>query len=114
MHSLFYGKWLTYINTVAFSRIGYGKSFHPQSAHHYLLRMNKDASFLNRALLRNFLDQIEGGGRLVIDGSKTHDIMETIEDFIQSASDADIVVETIELGEKEKLKVNQKLVYQSN
>lgn len=40
--------------------------------------------------------------------------METIEDFIQSAPDAGIVVETIELGGKEKLKVNTKLVHQSN
>lgn len=89
-----------------------------QSGTHYLLQMNKDVSFLNKALLRSFLDQIEEGGHLVIDGSKTqfidHDIMETIEDFIQSAPDADIVVETIELVGKEKLKVNTKSVYQPN
>ncbi|CAG7857809.1 hypothetical protein MCAMS1_02776 [biofilm metagenome] len=80
--------------------------------------MNEDASFLNRALLRKFLDQIEEGGHLVIDGSKSqfidHDIMETIEDFIQSAPDAGIVVETIELGGKEKLNIKNNLVYQPN
>ncbi len=41
-----------------------------QSDNHYLLRMNKDVSFLNRALLRKFLDQIDEGSYLVIDGSK--------------------------------------------
>lgn len=39
-----------------------------QSGTHYLLQMNKDVSFLNRALLRSFLNQIEEGGHLVIDG----------------------------------------------
>jgi MFS superfamily sulfate permease-like transporter len=89
-----------------------------QSGTNYLLQMNKDVSFLNKALLRSFLDQIEEGGHLVIDGSNTqfidHDIMETIEDFILSAPDADIVVETTELVGKEKLKVNNKLIYQPN
>lgn len=77
-----------------------------QSGNHYLLQLNKDVSFLNRALLRNYLDQIEEGSYLVIDGSKTqfidHDILETIEDFIQSATDANITVETVALNGKEK------------
>lgn len=76
-----------------------------QSGNHYLLQLNKDVSFLNRALLRNYLDQIEEGSYLVIDGSKTqfidHDILETIEDFIQSAPDADITIETVALDGKE-------------
>jgi MFS superfamily sulfate permease-like transporter len=83
-----------------------------QSGNHYLLQLNKDVSFLNRALLRNYLDQIEEGSYLVIDGSKTqfidHDILETIEDFIQSASDANITVETVQLNGKEKIPHSRK------
>jgi MFS superfamily sulfate permease-like transporter len=79
-----------------------------QSDHHYLLRLNKDVSFLNRALLRKFLDQIDEGSYLVIDGSKSqfidHDILETLEDFIQGAHDANITIETIELKGKEKIR----------
>lgn len=78
-----------------------------QSGKHYLLQLNKDVSFLNRALLRTYLDQIEEGGHLVIDGSKTqfidHDILETIEDFIQSAPESNITVETTDLHGKEKM-----------
>ncbi len=78
-----------------------------QSGKHYLLQLNKDVSFLNRALLRSYFDQIDEGGYLVIDGSKTqfidHDILEAIEDFIQSAPDANITVETIDVIGKEKI-----------
>ncbi|NOS73521.1 MAG: SulP family inorganic anion transporter [Methyloglobulus sp.] len=78
-----------------------------QSGNNYLLRLNKDVTFLNRALLRKFLDQINENSFLVIDGSKTqfidHDILETIEDFIQGASDTNITVETVDLQGKEKI-----------
>ncbi|NOT11492.1 MAG: SulP family inorganic anion transporter [Methylococcaceae bacterium] len=78
-----------------------------QSNNHYLIKLNKDVTFLNRALLRRFLDQIDENGFVIIDGSKTrfidHDIVETIEDFIQSAQDANITVETRELNGKEKI-----------
>jgi len=56
-----------------------------RSDNQYLIRLNKDVTFLNRALLRSFLDQVEENGFLLIDGSKSrfidHDILETIEDF---------------------------------
>lgn len=78
-----------------------------QSGNHYLLRLNKDVSFLNRALLRKFLDQIDEDSFVVIDGSKTqfidHDILETIEDFLQGSADANITVETIDLMGKGKI-----------
>ncbi len=78
-----------------------------QSGNHYLIRLNKDVTFLNRALLRNFLDQIDENSALIIDGSKTrfidHDILETIEDFLQSAPDDNIKVETMDLKGKEKI-----------
>jgi hypothetical protein len=54
------------------------------------------------------LDQIDEGSYLVIDGSKSqfidHDILETLEDFIQGAHDANITIETIELKGKEKIR----------
>jgi MFS superfamily sulfate permease-like transporter len=78
-----------------------------QSGNHYLIRLNKDVTFLNRALLRNFFDQIDENSFVIIDGSKTrfidHDILETIEDFLQSAPDANIKVETRDLKGKEKI-----------
>jgi MFS superfamily sulfate permease-like transporter len=78
-----------------------------QSGNHYLLKLNKDVSFLNRALLRKFLDQVDENSVLIIDGSRTrfidHDILETIEDFLQGAADDNITVETIELKGKEKI-----------
>lgn len=63
----------------------------------YLLRMHKDVSFLNKALLRKHLTSIPEGSQLLIDGHKSlfidQDILETIADFVLSAPDNDITVE---------------------
>ena len=63
----------------------------------YLLRLQKDVSFLNKAPLRSILEKIEEDSFLVIDGTRAtfidHDIMETLEDFIKAASDRNIRVE---------------------
>jgi MFS superfamily sulfate permease-like transporter len=63
----------------------------------YLLRLQKDVSFLNKAPLRNILEDIEEDSFLVIDGTRAtfidQDIMETLEDFIKAASDNNIHVE---------------------
>jgi MFS superfamily sulfate permease-like transporter len=63
----------------------------------YLLRLQKDVSFLNKAPLRNILESIEDDSFLVIDGTRAtfidHDIMETLEDFLKAASDDNIRVE---------------------
>ncbi len=63
----------------------------------YLLRLQKDVSFLNKAQLRNYLEDIEENSYLMIDGSRAgfidHDIMETLEDFIKAASEDNIRVE---------------------
>ena len=68
-----------------------------QDGKHYLLRLHKDVSFLNKALLRRYLDRIEEGGSVIIDGSKAQfidqDILETIHDFLDSAKDNDISVD---------------------
>ncbi len=68
-----------------------------QDGKHYLLRLQKDVSFLNKALLRTYLDTVAGDSYLIIDGSKAQfidqDIMETIQDFVNAAKDDNITVE---------------------
>jgi MFS superfamily sulfate permease-like transporter len=63
----------------------------------YLLRLQKDVSFLNRAPLRNYLESIEPDSSLLIEGSRAsfvdQDIMETLEDFIKAADDKNIRVD---------------------
>lgn len=55
----------------------------------WLMRFNKDMSFVNRASLRNALTEIPNNSHLIIDGTKAlyidRDIYETIEDFAASA-----------------------------
>jgi MFS superfamily sulfate permease-like transporter len=68
-----------------------------RNGRHYLLRLQKDASFLNKAPLRQALGQIEGESHVIIDGTRARfidsDIIETIEDFITGAKDSQIQVE---------------------
>jgi len=68
-----------------------------QDGRHYLLRLQKDISFLNKAPLRECLAGIEGGSYIIIDGSKAkfvdNDILETIFDFMAAAPDDNITVE---------------------
>ncbi|WP_330082813.1 SulP family inorganic anion transporter [Methylocystis iwaonis] len=63
----------------------------------YLLRLQKDVSFLNKAPLRDILDSIEPDSYVVIDGTRAtfidHDIMETLDDFFKAAGDDNIRVE---------------------
>jgi MFS superfamily sulfate permease-like transporter len=78
---------------------------------HYLLKLNKDVSFLNRALLRRFFNQIDENSTVIIDGSRSrfidHDILETIEDFVLSASDNNITVQTMCLEGKERVRSSE-------
>ena len=57
-----------------------------QDGKNYLLRLQKDVSFLNKALLRSYFDSIQEGGYLIIDASRAQfvdqDILETIQDFV--------------------------------
>jgi MFS superfamily sulfate permease-like transporter len=73
-----------------------------QDGKHYLLRLQKDVTFLNRAVLRSYLDQVAVDGYLIIDGSKAqfidHDILETIQDFVNAAKDDNITVELKKVG----------------
>ena len=63
----------------------------------YLLRIHKDASFLNKAPLRDALSRIEEDSDVIIDGTRAQfidqDILETIEDFLASAPESNITVE---------------------
>jgi MFS superfamily sulfate permease-like transporter len=76
---------------------------------HYVLSLNKDVTFLNRARLRQYFNQIEEDSTVLIDGSKTqfidHDILETIHDFMLSAQDNNIKVEARELEGKGQIQV---------
>jgi len=64
---------------------------------HYLLRLHKDVSFLNKALLRKHLANIPDNSTLVIDGSRAlfidQDILETIADFLIASPDREIEVD---------------------
>ena len=66
-----------------------GKEYHT-------LSLNKDVSFLNKALLRKLLNQVEENSMLVIDATKAqfidHDIQETLVDFLKTANEDNITV----------------------
>jgi MFS superfamily sulfate permease-like transporter len=73
---------------------------------HYLLMFNKDVSFLNKALLRKFILSIDENSTVTIDASKTsfvdYDILEVIENFLDSAAEDNINVELVNLYGKKK------------
>lgn len=62
----------------------------------YLLRLRKDVSFLNKALLRELLDQIEPDSHVIIDGSPAEfidkDILGSIINYLKAAEDSHIKV----------------------
>jgi MFS superfamily sulfate permease-like transporter len=78
-----------------------------QNDSHYVLTLNKDVSFINKALLRKFIGLIEDSSTVVIDASKAsfidHDILEILDDFIATAHENIILVEVIDLHGKESL-----------
>lgn len=63
----------------------------------YLIRLTKDVSFLNKALLRQTFSEIPDGSKVIIDGTRPafidQDIEEAIIDFRESASNRSITVE---------------------
>lgn len=63
----------------------------------YLIRFFKDVSFMNKPELKDILEKIPDGAKLVIDGSNNvyvdHDIAELIEDFTKQAGAKNIYVE---------------------
>ena len=63
----------------------------------YLLRLNKDVSFLNKAYLRKLLSSIKGDSHVTLDGKRAQfvdqDIIETLGDFIMESHGRGIKVE---------------------
>ena len=85
-----------------------------QQGSHYTLVMNKDVSFINKALLRKLILRIPENSTVTIDASRAefidHDILETIEDFLESAPDSAISIEIIDLYGKEQFKNPETIV----
>ncbi|MGR9086367.1 MAG: SulP family inorganic anion transporter [Gammaproteobacteria bacterium] len=85
-----------------------------QDGSHYEISLNKDVSFLNKALLRKFILHIQENSTVTIDASKAqfidHDIVETIQDFLAAAPDDNITVTLIDLEGKEKIKKQPPIV----
>jgi len=63
----------------------------------YLIKFTKDVSFMHKAALRHALGQIPEDTKLVIDGSKAGfidaDILDTVEDFIETAKSKRIEIQ---------------------
>lgn len=63
----------------------------------YLLRLRNNVSFLNKALLRELLAQVEPKGDLIVDGTYAEfideDILGTLRDFRMAAADTNITVQ---------------------
>jgi MFS superfamily sulfate permease-like transporter len=64
----------------------------------YLIKFTRDVTFLNKAALRSIFAKIPEGSRVIIDGKQAsfidQDIQELLHDFIISASDRKITVDT--------------------
>lgn len=62
----------------------------------YLLKLQKDVSFLNKALLMKHLSQIPSDSKVIINAQKAqfidHDIQEVLNDFIASCEDRNISI----------------------
>lgn len=71
-----------------------------QDDSHYVLSLNKDVTFLNKALLRKFIFLIKNNSTVLIDASNAnfidHDIIELLEDFLATAPENNISVEVID------------------
>lgn len=79
-------------------RSNYQRSiFTVHSNSNYLIRLRKDVTFLNKALLKQSLKEIPDHSYVIIDGTRSifidNDIIETINDFQQSAGNRNIRVE---------------------
>ena len=85
-----------------------------QKGNHYTINLNKDVSFLNKALLRRFILMIPENSKVTIDAQKVqfidHDILETIEDFIAAAPDSNISINSIDTHGKQHIKKHEHLV----
>jgi len=85
-----------------------------QDKDHQTLLLNKDVSFLNKALLRSLLHKVEKNSTLVIDASKAqfidHDIQETLVNFLKTAVDDNITVNMCGFSEEQISDMNSATV----
>jgi anti-anti-sigma regulatory factor len=85
-----------------------------QDKWHLTLQLNKDVSFLNKALLRSLLHKVEKNSTLVIDASKAqfidHDIQETLVNFLKTAVDDNITVKMCGFNEEQMPNTNYNIV----
>lgn len=85
-----------------------------QDGSNYWIVLNKDVSFLNKALLRKFILRIMPDSKVTIDATKAgfidHDILEIIEDFLASSIDDNITVDLIDVLGKEKFQEHESLI----
>jgi len=76
------------------------------SEDNFLVKFTKDVSFMHKAALRNALVQIPESTKLVIDGSKAGfidaDIIDTVEDFIETAKSKHIDLNLVGIKVTEK------------
>jgi len=65
-----------------------------QDGTHFLIRLNKDVSFLNKAIILEYFERIPDGAQVLIDAKRAefidHDIEEVLNDFVTSAKDRNI------------------------
>lgn len=77
-----------FISAVHFENLGEDK---------ILIRLNKDVSFLNKALILDHLEKVHSGAEVTIDARRAEfidmDIQEVIDDFVQSAPDREIKID---------------------
>lgn len=63
----------------------------------YLLKLNKDVSFLNKPIIRHYLHQIPDGTFVLIEASKAEfidkDILQELNEFIRQSADRNITLE---------------------
>jgi MFS superfamily sulfate permease-like transporter len=75
----------------------------------YLVKLQKDVSFLNKALILRRLSRIPDGSGVVINAKRAQfiddDIMEVLTDFVNTAGDKNITVQTEGLFEVEHAKI---------
>ncbi len=71
--------------------------FSVNSNGNYLIRLRKDVTFLNKAVIKKSLKEIPDNSFVIIDGTRSvfidNDIIETINDFQKSATNRNITVE---------------------
>ncbi|QNR24609.1 SulP family inorganic anion transporter [Croceimicrobium hydrocarbonivorans] len=62
-----------------------------------LIRLNKDVSFLNKAIILNHLEKVHSGAEVTLDARRAEfidmDIQEVIDDFVQSAPERNIKID---------------------